>query len=291
MAKAGERKDPLSSLADSLRAKNGIPWRTAVVADSRKEFVRGKDFVSHFKEHNDVLGAWVNRALSQDDQIRALAELFMRRGLFFKAERQFKKPKPGKKRLAKWPKKLLPLHGDRAFTPEHFYYWVNDRPASPYLWLFSVLFAVVVLLACLFPLAPHPVKLAVVYISMVLLCLILSTIALRCAVAALTWLLLGRSLWLLPNMLQDDKGLDEAFWPLWQMDEPPEKRGITHWLLRVLMGLTTCMTIWTLYQYVPDAKGAAPPRDLLYVATHRLFVGILTVYGLTVMSALCVMER
>ena len=37
----------------------------------------------------------------------------MRRNIFLKSERQFKKPKPGKKRLAKWPKKLIPLEGDR----------------------------------------------------------------------------------------------------------------------------------------------------------------------------------
>lgn len=259
-----------------------------------------------------------------------MAELFIRRKIFLKSERQFKKPKPGKKRLAKWPKKLLPLYHDRVWccrvpiwhncaqqlksacslasttckqvadcfqfivtaaipdagsqafadlpalllkpaeltcqpitaskrlhkcdysaafgwlsaaavalpkqasqiqnaaatltcsripqalpsllsccmpvqtlSTEHFYIWQQDRPASPYLWLLSVLFAVIVLLACLFPLAPHPVKLAVVYTSMFLLSVILGVVALRAGVAGVTWILLGRSLWIFPNMLQD----------------------------------------------------------------------------------------
>ena len=70
------------------------------------------DWLPFALESNDssgrsVIFSWCNAALSQDDQIKALAELFMRRQIFLKAERQFKKPKPGKKRLAKWPKKLI----------------------------------------------------------------------------------------------------------------------------------------------------------------------------------------
>ena len=38
----------------------------------------------------------------------------IRRRLFIKADRLFKKPKPGKKRLVKWPKKLVPLYEDKA---------------------------------------------------------------------------------------------------------------------------------------------------------------------------------
>ena len=33
----------------------------------------------------------------------------MRRKLVIRVDRMYKKPKPGKKRLAKWPKKLVPL--------------------------------------------------------------------------------------------------------------------------------------------------------------------------------------
>lgn len=52
-----------------------------------------------------------------------------------------------------------------------------------------------------------------------------------------------------------DKGLDEAFWPILQMDEPPEKKGVSHWVSRVLFALAACLALWGLYFYVP-AKGA-----------------------------------
>ena len=44
-----------------------------------------------------------------EDQIKVMAELMMRRHLLIKADRRFKKPKPGMKRRAKWPKKLIPV--------------------------------------------------------------------------------------------------------------------------------------------------------------------------------------
>ena len=49
-----------------------------------------------------------------------------------------------------------------------------------------------------------------------------------------------------------DKGLDEAFWPIYEVDERPEKTGMAHWLLRVLFGLAICLSLWGLHSYVPD---------------------------------------
>ena len=53
-------------------------------------------------------------ALRTDQQVKELGELMIRRRLFIKADRMFKKPKPGKKRLVKWPHKLVPLYDDKA---------------------------------------------------------------------------------------------------------------------------------------------------------------------------------
>lgn len=66
--------------------------------------------------------------------------------------------------------------------------------------------AVVVVGACLFPLAPNWVKIGVFYLTAGLLCLILATLALRSALALSSWLLTGRTLWLLPNVLSEVRG-------------------------------------------------------------------------------------
>ena len=47
-----------------------------------------------------------------DDEVGQINEfivLLMRRGLILRVDRMYKKPKPGKKRLTKWPKKLVPV--------------------------------------------------------------------------------------------------------------------------------------------------------------------------------------
>lgn len=59
------------------------------------------------------------------------------------------------------------------------------------------------ILFCLFPLAPQPVKLAVVYVSMTLLILITLVIAVRTFIAAVSWIVLGRALWLFPYLLAE----------------------------------------------------------------------------------------
>lgn len=46
---------------------------------------------------------------SDDGQVNEFVELLLRRIFIVRVDRMYKKPKPGKKRLAKWPKKLVPV--------------------------------------------------------------------------------------------------------------------------------------------------------------------------------------
>ena len=141
---ASKSQDPLRVLADTLRSKGGVEWRSAVMADQRVEFIRGKDLAAHFRAHPEQMQNYVSKgaparsfscflfttcsrhfpvlcdagaALRIDQQIKELGELMIRRRLFIKADRMFKKPKPGKKRLVKWPHKLVPLYEDKARSP------------------------------------------------------------------------------------------------------------------------------------------------------------------------------
>ncbi|KAK9839798.1 hypothetical protein WJX81_002420 [Elliptochloris bilobata] len=244
--------DPLRSLADALRSKGGVEWRTAVMADQRVEFIRGKDLAAHFRSHPEQMQFFVSKALRKDQQIRELGELMIRRRLFIKADRMFKKPKPGKKRLVKWPHKLVPLYDDKSFAEEHFYAWQYERPASPWLFALSALLVVVVMALCLFPLAPHWVKLAAVYLSMTLLCLIFAVLLVRGLLALVTWVALGRCLWLFPFLLSEDKGIDQAFWPIFELEDEREGKGRSHWLTRVALAAALGASVWALHVYAPD---------------------------------------
>jgi len=95
------------------------------------------------------------RAISM--QIEEVHNQMSRRNLFLRVDRMHKKPKPGRKKLVKFPKKLV-YEQDQSWDEDAFYCWTFDRPMSPWLWVGSLALVVVVFLMCLFPLAPYSVK-------------------------------------------------------------------------------------------------------------------------------------
>ena len=54
-----------------------------------------------------------------------------------------------------------------------------------------------------------------------------------------------------------EKGIDEAFWPLYELDERPEEGKGSHWFVRIGMALALIGTVWALHVYVPDKAGAS----------------------------------
>lgn len=58
-------KDPLVEMADKLRVKGGIEWRQAILADSRVEFFRGKDFAAHYRDNTENMGPYVPKGILQ----------------------------------------------------------------------------------------------------------------------------------------------------------------------------------------------------------------------------------
>ena len=53
-------------------------------------------------------------------------------------------------------------------------------------------------------------------------------------------------------MPAQDKGIDEAFWPILQMDEPPESKWSNHWSLRVGTMGAVAATLWVILTYAPE---------------------------------------
>ena len=206
-----------------------VPWKNAVMGETRVEYFRHKDAVEFLAARPDLLGLAGAKPLPAADspQARAAAgavlELLVRRRAAVRAERIYWKPRPGMKRVAKFPKKIRQVaedsapatdaEGQRADASNTFYAWTFDRPSSPWALVGSLLIVVAVIAACLFPLAPRWVKLGVVYVSGGLLAVLLGLLLVRGVLAGVTWAATGRALWLFPNLMDDDKGFKEAFLP------------------------------------------------------------------------------
>ena len=85
-----------------------------------------------------------------------------------------------------------------------FYVWQFERPTPLIHYLGAVALPIVVILACLFPLAPWWLRMAFVYTLLGILMTLLTVIAVRYLLFGVVWTLLGYSLWIFPNMMSEE---------------------------------------------------------------------------------------
>ncbi|PNH11496.1 Translocation protein SEC62 [Tetrabaena socialis] len=257
------KDDPIKALADSLREKKGVPWSSAKLEahdgdGHHVEYFRGKDFARFFRSNPDKLNQHVPAKLGKttEDQIAELMMVFMRRKLVRKTDRKFKKPKPGKKRLVKFPRTLVPHQDGSGWTESAFYYYTYDRPTSIWYYVATVALPFLVIAACLFPLAPWWVRMTLVYFLMAVLALLLGLIAVRYSLFGLVWIASGHSFWLFPNLMSDEVSVFDAFAPVMSYDKP-KKGSRTQIAARVLTLALAAGTVYMLYQNTPDAEQLA----------------------------------
>ena len=59
--------------------------------------------------------------------------------------------------------------------------------------------------------------------------------------------------------LLQEKGLDEAFWPILELDKPPQENWSNHWSLRLLTMAAVGATLWVILSYAPET--GKPPAQ------------------------------
>ncbi|GFH11475.1 uncharacterized protein HaLaN_06976 [Haematococcus lacustris] len=92
---------------------------------------------------------------------------------------------------------------DQQWDEDAFYAWKYERPTSMWYYLGIGAIPVVVIAACLFPLAPWWARVALVYVLSGLLVLLMGVLVLRYTVFGIVWVLSGSSLWIFPNLMSD----------------------------------------------------------------------------------------
>ena len=216
---------------------------------------------------------------SADEAAQELGSLLLRRDFIIRCDRKFKKPPPGQERLIKFPKKVTLVTGldAKTFSDSDFYAWRIDAPVSAMVYVLSGLAALSVILVCLFPIAPYWFKAGVVYLLMALLIVIIAILLVRSLIAAISWIATGRTVWLLPNALADDKPITELFSPLIAVQEPNIGVGDTvgklkHLLLRGGTAAGLAVLTWVLYTKSPGSdkvrQRAFQYRDELFDVLH-----------------------
>ncbi|KAJ6755185.1 TRANSLOCATION PROTEIN SEC62 [Salix purpurea] len=216
--KQAAEKDVFQLFAEKVRDHKGLVSRWAVLQETRVEYFRGKDF-----------------------------------NLLVRCDRVVKTVRPGKKKLSTWPAHLE-IFPDQLFSKsDAFFAWtfVKRRP----LWqtLLSLSWPVLTLAICLFPVYPHGCKLLILYTCAGLLLLILSLLSLRATVFGALYIVLGKRVWLFPNILAEEATLGELFriWPNKDEEERPK------WTTRLFYALVAVLVILLLRHHAPDEAARA----------------------------------
>ncbi|XP_016469805.2 uncharacterized protein LOC107792127 isoform X1 [Nicotiana tabacum] len=248
--KQAAKKDVFQLFAEKVRDHKDLVSRWAVLQETRVEYFRGKDFVSFVRNHlelKDILE--LDRSLEPED----VANILLKKNLLVRCDRVVKTVRPGKKKLSTFPAHLEIYH-DQVFSEnDAFFAWtfVKRRP----LWqtLLSFCWPVLTLAICLFPVYPHQVKLLILYSCAGLLLLILCLLLLRAMVFGAFWILLGKRVWLFPNILAEEATLKELFqfWP--QKDEGERPK----WTARLFYTIVAVVAILILRHHAPDEAARA----------------------------------
>eukprot|EP00262_Sarcandra_glabra_P014817 TRINITY_DN441_c0_g2_i1.p1 TRINITY_DN441_c0_g2~~TRINITY_DN441_c0_g2_i1.p1 ORF type:complete len:359 (+),score=63.14 TRINITY_DN441_c0_g2_i1:165-1241(+) len=243
-------KDVFQLFAEKVRDHKELESRWAVLQETRVEYFRGKDIVSFLKNHpevQDVLGS--DKSLEVED----IVNILLRKNLLVRCDRVVKTVRPGKKKLSTWPAHLE-IFPDQLFSEnDAFFAWtfVKQRP----LWqtLLSFLWPVVTLAICLFPVFPYQFKLIVLYSCAGILLLIFSLLFLRCTIFGAIWIILGKRVWFLPNILAEEATLSELFrfWPKKDEEERPK------WTARLTYAILAVLVILLLRHHAPDEAARA----------------------------------
>ncbi len=210
---------------------------------------------------------------SLEKQIDQAATALLRRGFLVRCQRKFLKPPPGQKRLIKFPKKVLPVPGPAAqeFAEDAFYCWTYDKPTPTWVYIVSALCALGVILVCLFPVAPSWIKIGVVYLLSGVLALMIGSLVVRGLIALSSFIFTGNTVWILPNVLDDNIPVAQLFTPLISIEEPDietTKALATHWLTRVAIAGSVATLTYVLYTKSPGQeavkRNAFKYRDELF---------------------------
>ncbi|XP_044505073.1 translocation protein SEC62-like isoform X2 [Mangifera indica] len=250
--KQAGKKDVYQLFAEKVRDHKELKSRWAVLQETRVEYFRGKDFVSFLRNHPEL-----KEILDSDKNLETedIADALLRKNLVVRCDRVVKTVRPGKKKLSTWPAHLeiLPEQEQIFSDNDAFFAWtfVKRRP----LWqtLLSFCWPVLTLAICLFPVYPHRCKLLILYSCAGVLLVILSLLLVRAAIFGAIWVILGKRVWIFPNILAEEATLGELFrfWPKKDEGERPK------WTARVFFAVVAVLVILLLRHHAPDEAARA----------------------------------
>lgn len=245
--------DPVRVFAERVRDHKELDTRWAILQEARVEYFRGKDFITVLRAHPELIKPLGIEAAIEDVEID-IGNILLKRKLIVRCDRVSKTPRPGKSKLSKWPGRIE-IDQEQMFSEtDSFYAWTFERRRPLWQTVLSFLVPVVTLACCLFPVFPHWCKLGVLYTCLAFLTLIFGVLILRAAIFTVFWLILGKRIWFLPNILAEEATLSDLFhfMPDLKDEEPPPK-----WSTRIAFAAVAGVLIWFVVVHGPNEQARA----------------------------------
>lgn len=200
----------------------GIKVKSAAEVGKRAvEYTRGDEIINWIMNNKELVKTLCpteledGRIETKDDAAR-LCDILIEEGLLYRAQYQpiegtIEKSASGSFKRPTWPKRLIKTQKQR-FDSVGFYiitYEGNQR------WNHFVLGAILlgIFALCMFQAWPLALKLAMWYLSVVLLSAMFILILVRLVLFVLFWFC-GYDLWLFPNLFDEDLGVVDSFKPI-----------------------------------------------------------------------------
>ncbi|KAL8227040.1 hypothetical protein R6Q57_016872 [Mikania cordata] len=248
--KQANKKDVFQLFAEKVRDHKDLVSRWAVLQETRVEYFRGKDFFTFLRNNADLKDILESdRHLEVEDIVNVL----LSKNLLVRCDRVVKTVRPGKRKLSTWPAHLEIFPEQEFSDNDAFFAWtfVNKRP----LWqtLLSLSWPVLTLAICLFPVYPHQAKLLILYTCAGVLLLILCLLLVRALIFGVSWILLGKRIWIFPNILAEEATLRELF-RFWPKKDEEEKPKLT---ARIFYAIVAVLAILLLRHHAPDEAARA----------------------------------
>ena len=259
-------KEKARSIAHYLRAssKSTLEQRSARLRDDRVSFFRAKDFYRSLRGDPDFVEKECTiGGKSMDDKIEYLGNVLLHCGLIQRCQRIYKEPRKGRTKRVKYPHYLEKTKNQSFAYPtnddDSFYAWTYDQPMSWAFLITSWAVAILVMLMCLFPLAPIWFKKIILYLCVAILTLFTVIIMVRAVVFAAVWLVSGRHFWILPNIASDEIPINEVFSPMWMFDDLDASGNVVGkiGLVQRILGTGVLSgTVYGVYKIAPEKTQA-----------------------------------
>lgn len=241
----------LSTLMDAM-LKNGVKVKSAAEVGKRAvQFTRG-DEISRWVASNKELvyktcpSFFEDARLEDENDLASFVDKFLENGFMYRAQYQplegsVEKSESGSYKRPMWPKRLKRTDKQRFDTLGFYILSYEGSQKWNYLKLSGIIFGIFAM--CMFKAWPLYMKLAMWYISVVLLTFLFASIILRLVLFLALWFF-GYDFWLFPNLFDEDLGVVDSFKPLYSIRY--RKDNLTMIACRVLCAVLIAVSVYQL---------------------------------------------